>query len=40
MYKSGIAKFPTCVMLKISHAFFLMERMKKKNEALNELNQA
>jgi hypothetical protein len=40
MYRSGIQKFPSCTSLKIQYAFFLMDRMNKKNDAINELNQA
>ncbi len=40
MYRQGIQKFPTCTSLKIQYAFFLMDRMNKKNEAIYELNQA
>ncbi len=37
MYRQGIQKFPTCTALKIQYAFFLMERMNKKTEAIIEL---
>jgi hypothetical protein len=40
MYRIGIQKFPNCTPLKIQYAFFLMERMNKKNEAIMELSQA
>lgn len=40
MYRAGIQKFPTCTPLKIQYAFFLMERMNKKQEAILELAQA
>ena len=40
MYRSGIMKFPTCTSLKIQYAFFLMDRMNKKTDALNELTSA
>ena len=40
MYRSGIQKFPTCTSLKIQYAFFLMDRMNKKSDALNELTSA
>ena len=40
MYRLGIQKFPTCTSLKIQYAFFLMERMNKKSEAVAELTQA
>lgn len=40
MYRLGIQKFPTCTSLKIQYAYFLMERMNKKSEAISELNQA
>ena len=40
MYRQGIQKFPTCTSLKIQYAFFLMERMNKKAEAIAELTQA
>ena len=40
MYRLGIQKFPTCTSLKIQYAFFLMERMNKKQEAIAELLSA
>jgi hypothetical protein len=40
MYRIGIQKFPTNSSLRISYAFFLIEKMNKKNEALSELNIA
>lgn len=40
MYRVGIQKFPTCTSLKIQYAFFLMERMNKKTEAIAELHNA
>ena len=40
MYKVAIAKFPICTSLKIQFAFFLMERMNKKQDAIAELMQA
>ena len=40
MYKQGIQKFPDCTPLKINYAFFLMEKMNRKVEALQELSHA
>ena len=40
MYRIGIKKFPDCTPLKIQYAFFLMEKMNKKAEAIVELTQA
>ena len=40
MYRLGIQKFPTCTALKIQYAFFLMDRMNRKPEAVAELMQA
>ena len=40
MYRFGLQKFPTCTSLKIQYAYFLMDRMNKKTDALNELSQA
>jgi len=40
MYKAGLQKFPTCTALRIHYAFFLMERMSKKVEALAEFSRA
>ena len=37
MYQSAITKFPLCIMIRISYAFFLIERMNKKKKALMEL---
>ena len=40
MYRVGIAKFPDCTSLKIQYGLFLLEKMGKKNEALQELQHA
>jgi hypothetical protein len=40
MYFYGIKKFPNNTSLRISYAFFLLERMQGKQQALQELNQA
>ncbi|EGR33143.1 PAS domain S-box family protein [Ichthyophthirius multifiliis] len=32
MYQNGLKKFPSCTSLRISYAFFLMERMKNKRD--------
>jgi len=40
MYRIGIQKFPSCTALKIQYAFFLMDKMHKKNEAISELSNA
>ena len=32
MFQNGLKKFPTCTKLRISYAFFLMERFKNKRE--------
>jgi hypothetical protein len=37
MYRVGIKKFPDCTPLKIHYAFFLMEKMNRKGEAIQEL---
>ncbi|KAL4452980.1 hypothetical protein ABPG73_000906 [Tetrahymena malaccensis] len=34
LYQNGLKKFPTCTKLRLSYAFFLFERLKKKEEAL------
>ncbi|KAL4460692.1 hypothetical protein ABPG72_017168 [Tetrahymena utriculariae] len=34
LYQNGLRKFPTCTKLRLSYAFFLLERLKKKEEAL------
>ncbi|KAL4460691.1 hypothetical protein ABPG72_017167 [Tetrahymena utriculariae] len=34
LYQNGLRKFPTCTKLRLSYAFFLFERLKKKEEAL------
>ena len=33
MYKLGIKKYPTCTRLRLSFAFFQLERVKNKNKA-------
>lgn len=40
MYRIGISKFPTNSYLRITYAFFLIEKMNKKQEAIAELNAA
>jgi predicted Zn-dependent protease len=40
MYRIGIQKFPTNSYLRITYAFFLIEKMNKKQEAIAELNAA
>ena len=40
MYRMGIQKFPSCSSLRISYAFFLVERLNQKQEALQELTIA
>lgn len=40
MYFHGIKKFPNNTALRISYAFFLLEKMHSKQQALQELNQA
>lgn len=40
MYRTGIQKFPTNSYLRITYAFFLIEKMNKKQEALAELSAA
>jgi hypothetical protein len=40
MYKAAMRKFPTCTALRIQYAFFLLEHMKRKQEAIAELNFA
>ena len=40
MYRVGIQKFPNCPALRIQYAYFLIDKLNKKQEALNELNQA
>ena len=37
MYQTAISKFPMCTSLRISYAFFLLERMNKKQQASLEL---
>ncbi|EAR82220.2 PAS domain S-box protein (macronuclear) [Tetrahymena thermophila SB210] len=34
LYQNGLRKFPTCTKLRLSYAFFLLERLKKKEDAL------
>lgn len=33
MYKSGIKKFPYCTQLRLSYAFFNLERINNRNKA-------
>ena len=40
MYYYGIKKFPASTSLRISFAFFLIEKLKMKQQALQELNAA
>jgi hypothetical protein len=37
LYQTGISKFPNCTALRVSFAFFLLERMNKKAQANLEL---
>lgn len=37
MFLNGLKKFPNCTRLRLSYAFFLQERMKNKNKALEQL---
>ena len=38
MFRVGIQKFPNCPALRIAYSFFLIEKMNKKQEAIQELN--
>lgn len=40
LYQNGISKFPNCTSLRISYAFFLLERLNKKQQANIELINA
>jgi PAS domain S-box-containing protein len=40
MFQFGISKFPNCIFLRMSYAFFLRERMKNKKQCLMELINA
>jgi len=40
LFQNGISKFPNCTSLRISYAFFLLERLKKKQQASLELTNA
>ena len=40
LYQNGVSKFPNCVALRISYACFLLERLKKKQQANLELTNA
>lgn len=40
VYLNGIKKFPTSTKLRISYAFFLMERMKRKDLAYAQFELA
>ncbi len=40
LYQIGISKFPNCTSLRISYASFLLERLKKKQQANVELSNA
>jgi hypothetical protein len=40
LYKRGISKFRYCISLRISYAYFLMDRMKKKQKANLEFSNA
>jgi hypothetical protein len=40
MYKLGIKKYPDCTKLRLSFAFFQLERLKNKNRAYEEFSLA
>ena len=40
LYQNGISKFPNCTSLRISYAFFLFERLNKKQQSNLELTNA
>lgn len=40
MYRAAMRKFPTCTPLRIQYAFFLLQHMKRKQEAIAELTFA
>lgn len=40
LFQTGISKFPNCTALRISNAFFLLERLNKKQQANIELVNA
>lgn len=40
LFQNGISKFPNCTALRISYAFFLLERLNKKQQANIELINA
>jgi hypothetical protein len=40
MFQFGISKFPNCIFLRMSYAFFLRERMKNKKQCIMELINA
>ena len=40
LYQNGISKFPSCTSLRITYAFFLLERLNKKQQANIELINA
>jgi hypothetical protein len=37
MYQNGISKFPNCIALRINYAFFLLERLNKKQQSNIEI---
>lgn len=40
MYRAAMRKFPTSTPLRIQYAFFLLQHMKRKQEAIAELTFA
>jgi hypothetical protein len=40
LFQNGISKFPNCCALRVSYAFFLLERLNKKQQANIELINA
>jgi hypothetical protein len=40
IYLNGLKKFPKSAKLRLSYAFFLLEHMKNKLKALDQLNYA
>lgn len=40
MYKEGVKKYPNCTKLRLSFAFFYMEKLQSNNKAYEEFSIA
>jgi hypothetical protein len=40
IYETAILRFPTCTLLRINYAYFLLDKMNNKKNAMKELVEA